>query len=451
MLASTSSGSRRPPPSLAETPGAPIETLIRTTCVGSNPRSRVTNATKLRSSSPAPVKRTTASAICATASPVCPRFVRRRPGPPPVAPCPAARARGRSTRDHATAGAVPNRRPTATERPAVNASADSSRATSARPGTPRGNRAGAARTIPAATAQPTAPPATLRSKLSVRSWRTTRPPPAPSAPRMASSRRRAMPRASSRPATLAQAIVVSQEHDRGRALLGVGRGEQPAEVRHGPKHGEVGRGHGRAREVAVRPAPYDGDARRGAELLERPGVGPQPAQLGVRERRRSRAVRPDLAQEHDRLRVGIRQRPEQQAVDRAEQGRVRTDAQREHEHHRARESRAAPQAAGGVAHVAPQVVEPPPAPDVAGALADRGPVPQISPGRQHGFGLGDAGVPLSLALQIQVQAKLFLDIPFRRAASQVRHEAIQPSWPLHRLHPPSRRLLEAQDLFNGLA
>ena len=230
--------------------------------------------------------------------------------------------------------------------------------------------------------------------------------------------------------------VVAQEHDRGRALLGVGRGEQPAEVRHGPQHGEVGRGHGRAREVAVRPAPYDGDARRGAELLERPGVGPQPAQLGVRERRRSRAVRPDLAHEHDRLRVGIRQGPEQQAVDRTEQGRVRTDAQREHEHHRARESRAMPQAAGRVAHVAPQVVEPPPAPDVAGALADQGTVPQPSPGRQLGFGFGDAGVLLPLKLEIQVKAQLFLEVLVRVTAAQIRYEAIHPRWPSH-AHPPA--------------
>ena len=229
--------------------------------------------------------------------------------------------------------------------------------------------------------------------------------------------------------------TVAQQHDRGRALLRVRRGEEPAEVRRGSQQREIGRGHGRAREVAVRPGPRHGHARSGGELLERPRVGPQPAQLRVRQRRRPRSVRPYLAHEHDRLRVGIRQRTEQQAVDDAEQRGVRADAQREHEHHRAREAGAAPQAAGGVAHVAPQIVEPPPAPDITGAFANQGRVPQPSTCRQPGFGLGDAGVPLPLMLEIQVQAKLVLKVPFRCAAAEVRQEAIHPDWPLHGWHP----------------
>ena len=57
--------------------------------------------------------------------------------------------------------------------------------------------------------------------------------------------------------------TVAQERDRRRAFLRVRRGEEPAEVRRRPQQREVGRGDGLAREVAVRPGPSDGEARRG--------------------------------------------------------------------------------------------------------------------------------------------------------------------------------------------
>ena len=72
--------------------------------------------------------------------------------------------------------------------------------------------------------------------------------------------------------------------------------------------------------------------------------------------------------------------------------------------------------------------------------------PRPSSGRQHRFGLGDASVLLLLTLEIQVKAQLFLEVAFRRAAAQVRHEAIQQGRPLHGLHP-LRRLFEAPGLF----
>ena len=91
---------------------------------------------------------------------------------------------------------MPNSRPAKTDSPAANATIVPSAATAASPGTARGTRTGAVRTIPAATATPTVPPTRPRTTLSVSSWRTTLPRPAPSAPRTTSSRRRAMPRAS---------------------------------------------------------------------------------------------------------------------------------------------------------------------------------------------------------------------------------------------------------------
>ena len=55
------------------------------------------------------------------------------------------------------------------------------------------------------TAMPPAPPAIAMPRLSVSSWRTSRPRPAPMASRSAISRARTGPRLARRPATLAQA------------------------------------------------------------------------------------------------------------------------------------------------------------------------------------------------------------------------------------------------------
>ena len=65
-----------------------------------------------------------------------------------------------------------------------------------------------------ASAVPSAPPAIASTRPSVRSWRTMRPRPAPSARRSAISRWREDARASSRPATLAQAISSTSADDR---------------------------------------------------------------------------------------------------------------------------------------------------------------------------------------------------------------------------------------------
>ena len=118
-----------------------------TTLAGSKPRSRVTSATKLRSSSPAPVSSTSASATCVTASAACPRLARSRPKPPAEAPV-SLRVRAGSTRDQASAGAVPNSRPATTDTMTANASTAPSTPTSASPGTLRGASTGAARAIP---------------------------------------------------------------------------------------------------------------------------------------------------------------------------------------------------------------------------------------------------------------------------------------------------------------
>ena len=203
-----------------------------------------------------------------------------------MAPCPAFRARVRSPRDHARAGAVPESRPAAADRPAVNASTTPSRATSARRGMLLGIRAGAARTIAAATAQPTTPPATLRSTLSVSNCRTTRPRPAPSAPRMASSRRRAMPRARSRPATLAQASS-STSPVAAASMASAGRNGRPSLFPQAD-HSALGC-RTQLRPGSIGPLAVDDRPHRGLRLVRR-HAGPQAAD-SHHEFRGSRAPR----------------------------------------------------------------------------------------------------------------------------------------------------------------
>ena len=72
---------------------------------------------------------------------------------------------------------------------------------------------------------------------------------------------------------------------------------------------------------------------------------------------------------HNRVGVGVRQRPEKHAVNNAERRRRHADTDGENDYHRGGEAGIPPQAADGVAHVPAQVVEP--APDAAGAIADQ--------------------------------------------------------------------------------
>jgi hypothetical protein len=90
--------------------------------------------------------------------------------------------------------------------PAVNASTVASRPTSALRGSARGQTASSACSPQEASTSPRAPAVRASSALSVRSWRTRRPRPAPSARRIAISRRRAVARVRRRFAALAQAM-----------------------------------------------------------------------------------------------------------------------------------------------------------------------------------------------------------------------------------------------------
>jgi hypothetical protein len=161
------------------------------------------SARRLRTRSPAPATTTIASDTWPTTRPwrsACAPGPAEAPRPPPRSHAPG------SPRADRSAGSSPASSAAA----AVAASAKNSTRASAwiisRLGSSGGARATSTRTAAKASPVPSTPPRSASVPLSVRSWRTRRPRPAPSALRTASSRVRAEPRTSSRLATLTQAI-----------------------------------------------------------------------------------------------------------------------------------------------------------------------------------------------------------------------------------------------------
>ena len=177
------------------------------TRAGSKPRSTLRRDVRVRTINPQPTSSTMASAISRITRPDC---VRWRRHPVPAADPASLNAALRSTRDVVSAGSTPNSMPVASATPAVNHTTPGSSAIPAASRASAGIASAPARTIarkpttPAA--RPSTPPATASSVLSVSNCRTTRERCAPSAARVAISRRRRCPRASSSVATLAHPI-----------------------------------------------------------------------------------------------------------------------------------------------------------------------------------------------------------------------------------------------------
>ena len=143
-------------------------------------------ASRLRTSSPAVTSRTIVTAICPTTS--TSRIVQRRPPTraPAVSPF---RSQTRLARVARSAGARPARTPVRSATPAVKARtrASSRRSSDSAIGIGSWNVV-SSRVSQEASSTPTPAPSTPRMRLSVRSWRTRRPRPAPTARRMAISR-----------------------------------------------------------------------------------------------------------------------------------------------------------------------------------------------------------------------------------------------------------------------
>ena len=196
--ASVKNAARRPG-SAADEPCT--DTDIVSTPRGSKPGSSADAAARLRSVSPAPISRTSASASSETTKtsrssasrpwPVVPRAPRRSP---------------MRVRAACHAGTRPKTRPVTIETPSVKASVQPSTAMSAARGRSGGAIAATARTPNAARARPTTLLRPASSRLSASSWRTIWNRVAPSARRTAISDCRVAARASSMCATLAQAI-----------------------------------------------------------------------------------------------------------------------------------------------------------------------------------------------------------------------------------------------------
>ena len=151
--------------------------------------------------SPAPISSTSARPICAVTSAPRSRCFAIPSEPPRVDSLSAAE---RSILEVCSAGTSPKNSPVAIETSAVNPRTRPLTDTSGRE--PAGRLAMIAFKPPQAKIPPSTPPKIASSTLSVSSCRTIRPRPAPSEDRTAISVRREAARASSNPATLAQAI-----------------------------------------------------------------------------------------------------------------------------------------------------------------------------------------------------------------------------------------------------
>ena len=181
--------------------------------------------------------------------------------------------------------------------------------------------------------------------------------------------------------------AVTEQHHAVRAFPCFLLREEPPQPGSRPQQWEqrrrdAGAGQGGAVETR-RPG---GDLLVAGELLERLGALVEHGHRAVRQPHVRSAARPQrLTDANDRVGIGVRQRPQQDAVDDAEHRGVRAQAQREHQRHAGREPGASPQAADGVAQVTAQVAEPSHASFVLGGATDGIPV---RCGRKHGLSPG---------------------------------------------------------------
>ena len=171
------------------------------TFCGLNPGSTFHSCSRLRSVSPAPISRTSASAISTTTKTPCAPFRA------PLAPRPPSfKLSCTFVREIFSAGARPKRIPASRAIDVVKSSTRRSMPTSPARGKVSGSAFRAACVPQPASSKPSAPPRIPNKTLSVKSWRIKRAFPAPSAARTANSLARPLARASRRFAIFAQAI-----------------------------------------------------------------------------------------------------------------------------------------------------------------------------------------------------------------------------------------------------
>ncbi len=201
LRTTSSRNAARAEPSRYRSPES-VRRAVRASCVA-RPRSSACRSRKLRTIRRAPLSRTTDAASSAATSTLPSR---RERAPALEARPPSWSVLRTSRRAASRAGRSPAARLASRVLTRVAASTRGFTAIVAQNGG-RTGMALARSTVPhRARAMPKAPPARARSRLSPRLWRRSRPGLAPRARRVAISRRRSMPRASRRFATLAQAM-----------------------------------------------------------------------------------------------------------------------------------------------------------------------------------------------------------------------------------------------------
>ena len=164
--------------------------LMASTPLGSNPARSSSNARKLRTSSPAATRSSTANSTSVATS------ARRTPLRPTALPRPpAATPARRSVRPTCNAGSKPIRRPVTIVTPTAKASTGALMPISPARGNEAGRSASSVWTSQYASTIPTEPPTSAMSTFSVSSCRARRPRPAPSTVRIVISRDRPAARA----------------------------------------------------------------------------------------------------------------------------------------------------------------------------------------------------------------------------------------------------------------
>ena len=185
-------------PSAASYPSSVRSTLVMYAPEGSNPDSMSEARWSERSRSPAPVSSTSEKPTCAATN-----IFRRRPDPLRAAPS-SFREETRERRVAWRAGSRPKTRPVAKVAAEAKSRTCQSGDRSTWIGMGKGSRSSGTRAMaPTPIAAPAAPPSTKMVSDSVRSWRTRRRRPEPSARRTAISFSRAVARATNMPATFA--------------------------------------------------------------------------------------------------------------------------------------------------------------------------------------------------------------------------------------------------------
>ena len=227
-------------------------------------------------------------------------------------------------------------------------------------------------------------------------------------------------------------VVVAEHEHRLGALVVVGIGEGAADERPDAEHvEEVVRDHAGGHPVGLA-APQQIEVHL-VELHQAVQAGELLAVVVELLDRDAEVLlvgqRRGVADDHQPLAVGVRQRREEHAVHHAEDRRVGADAEAQREHGDRGVAGRLPQGAGGVAHVLHAVVEPADAAGVARLLDVPGHRPEVLQ-RPGAGGLGIESLPhVLLGLHVEVERHLGVQLPIELLTGHERLESLPHGMP----------------------